>query len=144
LKAHLRKRGWRTLVADGESARDLKHFEPFIDREALDVLQPDIRAFGLTLQWELSRRLNGRPGVQPAAHNWGRFLGLPTQLVRGRGVPNFLIAEEDRSSDLFDTSAFVFREGRVRVPDVPGCGLVLREDVFKKRYAAQAWVVSQR
>jgi L-alanine-DL-glutamate epimerase-like enolase superfamily enzyme len=145
LKAYLRKRGWRTLVADGESAREVKHFEPFIDREALDVLQPDIRAFGLTLQWELSRRLKGRPGIKLAPHNWGSFLGLHMQLVLARGVPNFLIAEEDRSSsDLFDTSAFTFKAGQVRVPDVPGCGLVLREDVFKKAYAAQVWVVGKR
>jgi hypothetical protein len=28
------------------------------------------------------------------------------------------------------------------VPDTPGCGLVLREDVFKKKYQETAWVVS--
>src|SRR5262249_37783285 len=54
-----------------------------------------------------------------------------------------------RRRDPVGTSAVLFpggrvREGRVRVSDVPGCGLVLRQDVFKKRYAAQAWVVSQR
>ncbi|MCI0456942.1 MAG: mandelate racemase/muconate lactonizing enzyme family protein [Gemmataceae bacterium] len=143
LKEHLRKRGWNILVADGESAREIKHFEPFIERRALDVLQPDIRAFGLTLQWELSRRLKGVEGIRLAPHNWGSFLGLYMQLVLARGIPNFLMAEEDRSSsDLFDTSGFEFKGGRMRVPDTPGCGLVLREEVFKKRYAAQAWSVS--
>jgi D-galactarolactone cycloisomerase len=144
LKEHIRKRGWTTLVADGESAREVKHFEPFIERGALDVLQPDIRAFGLTLQWELSRRLKARPAIKLAPHNWGSHLGLHMQLVLARGIPNFLIAEEDIStSDLFDTSAFTFKDGRARVPDIPGCGLSLREEIFKKHYAAQAWVVEK-
>jgi D-galactarolactone cycloisomerase len=150
LKEHIRKRGWRTLVADGESAQEVKHFEPFIERDALDVLQPDMRRFGLTLQWELSRRLDARRAArrEPAAsdiklapHNWGSHLGLYMQLVLARGIPNFLMAEEDiSSSDLFDTSAFVFKDGRMQVPSVPGCGINLRDEIFKKRYAGQAWV----
>jgi D-galactarolactone cycloisomerase len=142
LKDYLRKKGWKTLVADGESARDVKHFEPFIEKEALDVLQPDIRAFGLTKQWELSRKVPARSGIKLAPHNWGSFLGLYMQLVLARGIPNFLIAEQDTStSDLFDTSAFVFKDGKVKVPDTPGCGLVLREDVFRRKYRRSAWVV---
>ena len=143
LKEYLRKKGWKTLVADGESARDVGHFDPFIEHEALDVLQPDMRALGITLQWELSRRALARPSIKLAPHNWGSFLGLYLQLVLARGIPNFLIAEEDRStSDLFDTSAFVMKDGRMSVPDTPGCGLVLREDVFQKTYREAAWVVS--
>lgn len=142
LQEHIRRRGWRTLVADGESAREVKHFEPFIERQALDVLQPDIRAFGLTLQWELARRLPDKSPIKLAPHNWGSFLGLYMQLVLARGIGSFLIAEEDvSSSDLFDTSAFVFKEGRVQVPSTPGTGLSLREEVFQKRYRDQAWVV---
>jgi D-galactarolactone cycloisomerase len=143
LKEYLRRKGWKTLAADGESAREVRHFDPFIEREALDVLQPDIRAFGLTLQWELSRKAATRPSIKLAPHNWGSFLGLYMQLVLARGIPNFLIAEEDRStSDLFDASAFVMKDGRMSVPDSPGCGLILREDVFKKKYQETAWVVS--
>ncbi|MCI0637933.1 MAG: mandelate racemase/muconate lactonizing enzyme family protein [Gemmataceae bacterium] len=143
LKDFLQKRRWNILVADGESAREVKHFDPYIEAGVLDVLQPDIRAFGFTLQWELSRRLKNKADIKLAPHNWGSFLGVYMQAVLARGIPNFLIAEQDTAtSDLFDASAFTFREGRMRVPDVPGCGLVLREDVFKKNYAAQAWTVS--
>lgn len=143
LKEYLRKKGWKTLAADGESAGDVQHFDQFIEHDALDVLQPDIRALGITLQWELSRKAAGKSSIKLAPHNWGSFLGLYMQLVLARGIPNFLIAEQDRStSDLLDTSAFVMKEGRMSVPDTPGCGLVLREDVFKKQYQETAWVVS--
>jgi L-alanine-DL-glutamate epimerase-like enolase superfamily enzyme len=65
------------------------------------------------------------------------------QAVLARGIPNFLSAEWDTStSDLFDTTAFTFRDGLLRVPDAPGCGLVLRDDVFSARYAGEAWTVS--
>jgi L-alanine-DL-glutamate epimerase-like enolase superfamily enzyme len=144
LKAFLRRKGWKTLVADGESAKEVGHFDAFIDREALDVLQPDIRAFGLTKQWELSRKAAANPSIKLAPHNWGSFLGLHMQLVLARGIGNFLIAEQDpAASDLFDTAAFEFKEGKVRVPDLPGCGLVLREDVFQAGYKSQAWGVSR-
>ena len=140
LKEYLHRKGWKTLIADGESVRDIEQFDPFIQAAAIDVLQPDIRALGLTLQWTLSRRLLARPGLRLAPHNWGSFLGFYMQLQLGRGVPNFLMAEQDRAkSDLFDTSAFVFREGKVRVPDLPGTGLILREDVFSAKYHEKAW-----
>jgi L-alanine-DL-glutamate epimerase-like enolase superfamily enzyme len=143
LKEYLRKKGWKTLVADGESAREVSHFDPYIEKKALDVLQPDIRAFGLTRQWELSRKIPAGSGIWLAPHNWGSFLGLYMQLVLGRGVSNFLMAEEDPSrSDLFDTSNWQFKDGKVKVPETAGCGLVLREDVFKKKYRPGAWVVS--
>ncbi len=142
LKAYLRKKGWKTLVADGENAREVNLFDPFIEKDALDVLQPDIRSFGLTRQWELSRKTAAKPNIQLAPHNWGSHLGLHMQLVLARGIPNFLIAEEDPStSDLFDTSAFRFKEGKMLVPDVAGCGLVLREKVFDDKYSKDAWVV---
>jgi L-alanine-DL-glutamate epimerase-like enolase superfamily enzyme len=142
LKRFLKQKGWKTLVADGESAREVNHFDPFIASDALDVLQPDIRSFGLTRQWELSRKIADKPQIKLAPHNWGSHLGLHMQLILARGIPNFLIAEEDRStSELFDTSIFEFKDGKMRVPDMPGCGLVLRDRVFKEKYAAKAWVV---
>jgi L-alanine-DL-glutamate epimerase-like enolase superfamily enzyme len=144
LKDEIARRGLKTLVADGESAREVDHFDPYLDAGALDVLQPDIRAFGLSLQWELSRRIeaSGTP-ARLAPHNWGSNLGVFMQAILARGIPNFLSAEWDTStSDLFDTSAFSFRDGLLRVPDTPGCGLVLRDDVFSARYASEAWTVS--
>jgi L-alanine-DL-glutamate epimerase-like enolase superfamily enzyme len=142
LKEYFREKGFATLVADGESARDISDLEPFASAAALDVFQPDIRAFGLSRQAVLARRLAINPALKLAPHNWGSYLGLYMQLVLARGTPNVLIAEQDTAaSDLFDTSAFEFKEGKIRVPDTPGCGLILREDVFKRSYLPLAWTV---
>lgn len=143
LKEHLRSKGWKTLVADGESAREVDHFDALLKAGVVDVVQPDIRAFGLTLQWAMSRRLTELcPTATLAPHNWGSHLGLPMQLTLARGIPNFGMAEQDTSaSDLFDATAWEFREGKMRVPDLPGCGLVVREDVFDAKYRGAAWSV---
>ena len=142
LKAYLRGKGDPALVADGESAGDLDDFDPLIAREAIDVYQPDIRGWGLTRLTALARKLAVHPPLKLAPHNWGSFLGLYMQVVLARAIPNFLMAEHDPStSDLFDTSAFTFQEGKLRVPDTPGCGLLLREDVYQSKYAKTAWTV---
>ncbi len=142
-KEFLRRKGYAALVADGESADDLDDFETLIAREAIDVYQPDIRRWGLTRICALARKLSVKPRLRLAPHNWGSFLGLYMQLVVAKAVPNFLIAEADPStSDLFDTSAYVFANGKMRLPNVPGCGLTLRDDVFRAKYAKDAWVVS--
>lgn len=145
LKEYLKAKGRTTLVADGESAREVGHFDPYLKAGAIEVLQADIRAFGLTLLWELSRRAtaSGNSALL-APHNWGSFLGVYMMVVLGRGIPNFLMAEQDTSSsDLFDTSGFVKKEGRMKVPGTPGCGLVLREDVFEAKYRKEAWTVGR-
>lgn len=143
LKKYLTERGRKTLIADGESADDIDDLVGLIDHEALDVFQPDIRRFGLTRQCALARKMALHPRLKLAPHNWGSFLGLYMQLTLARGVPNFLMAEQDPStSDLFDTSAFEFRNGKIRVPDViPGCAITIRQDVYEKKYAANAWSV---
>ena len=142
LKDYLKSKGWKTLVADGESADEANHFDGLVAAGAIDVLQADIRGFGLTLLTALSRRVAKAPGVTLAPHNWGSFLGVYMQAVLARGIPNFQMAEQDRAtSDLFDVSAFEFKDGLLRVPNAPGNGLVLREDVFRSKYAPTSWTV---
>jgi L-alanine-DL-glutamate epimerase-like enolase superfamily enzyme len=142
LKEYIHSKGWQTLLADGESAREVNHFDAYIEHEAMDVLQPDIRAFGLTRQWQLARQMAAKPRLKLAPHNWGSHLGLYMQLVLARGIANFLIAEQDTAtSDLFDTARYEFKDGKMKVPDLPGSGLVLREKVFREKYQKDAWVV---
>ena len=128
LKDWLRYRGWKTLVADGESAREPAHFAPYLEAKALDVLQGDIHVFGLGRLTELAR-LAKPAGATLAPHNWGSFTGLYLQLVLARGIPNFLIAEQDpAATEVFDVSAWELREGKMRVPDLPGLGMGFRPE----------------
>ena len=135
------QRGLATKLADGKSEHDPQILANLARAGALDILQPDIRALGLRLQCALSLAIADLPNVQIAAHNWGSYLGTFKMLQLGRGIGNFLIAELDRlQSDLFDESRWELHEGRMTVPDVPGCGLRLREEVFRERYLPTAWI----
>lgn len=136
------RRGLKTKLADGETEHDPQVLANLARTGALDILQPDIRALGLRLQCALSSQIADLPDVKIAAHNWGSYLGTFKMLQLGRGIGNFLIAEVDESrSDLFDDSEWDLNEGTMSVPDTPGCGLRLREEVFRARYLPTAWSV---
>lgn len=144
LKGHIASRGWKTKVADGESAGKVEHFDPYLKAAAIDVLQGDIRAFGLSELHEQSRRALACPGATLAPHNWGSFLGVYMQATLARGIPNFEMAEMDRAaSDLFDVSLYPLKDGLMGVPDVPGVGLSIRQDVYAAKYKAKAWAVGK-
>jgi D-galactarolactone cycloisomerase len=142
LRAWATRNGLKTLLADGESQRDPDALLAIARAGGLDVLQPDIRALGLSLQRKLARDLTGLPGLHLAPHCWGSYLGTFEMLQLARGIGNVMTCEVDpMTSDLFDDSDWVLRNGCISVPDRPGCGLVLREDVFLRKYLPAAWRV---
>lgn len=137
-------RGIRTLLADGESQHEPDALLAIARAGGLDVLQPDIRALGLSLQWRLARELRPLQGLHLAPHCWGSYLGTFAMLQLARGADGVMTCEVDRmTSDLFDDSEWPLRNGRMQVPDSPGCGLVLREEVFLRDYLPRAWRVGR-
>ena len=134
--------GLDTLLADGESEHDPAVLLAIAQAGGLDVLQPDIRALGLSLQWRLGRDVSSLPGVRLAPHCWGSYLGTFKMLQLARGSGEVMTCEIDpMTSDLFDDSDWGLKNGCMHVPDLPGCGLVLREDVFQRKYLPTAWRV---
>jgi D-galactarolactone cycloisomerase len=142
LRTWMMSNGIKTLLADGESQHDPDALLALARAGGADVLQPDIRALGLSLQWRLGQDLSNLPGVHLAPHSWASYLGTFKMLQLARGIDCVMTCEIDRmTSDLFDDSTWVLDNGCVYVPDEPGCGLVLREDVFRRKYLPGAWRV---
>ncbi|RKU38333.1 hypothetical protein C6495_00185, partial [Candidatus Poribacteria bacterium] len=81
--------------------------------------------------------------VQCAPHNWGSLLGFFLSLQFGKTIPHFLYGEvATLTSDVVDTSGFGFKDGFFTVPETPGLGLELNEDVYAERYAGkEEWQV---
>jgi L-alanine-DL-glutamate epimerase-like enolase superfamily enzyme len=139
-KKFLMDHGWKTLVADGESAREPQHFEPFVQARALDIMQPDMKAFGFNLQLQMDRMLQGTP-MRLAPHNWGSLLGFYMQLHLGRGIGTFFRAEHDPlTSELLSADGYQIIDGAVRVPEAPGFGLVLNREALAAQ-VKPAWQV---
>lgn len=142
LRTWIADHGLDVLLADGESEHDPEKLFELARAGGLDVLQPDIRALGLSLQWRLGRIMDQLPGAHLAPHCWGSYLGTYKMLQLARGVGEILTCELDpMTSDLFDDSEWRLREGRIHVPDRSGCGLILNEEVFRRQYLPAAWVV---
>jgi L-alanine-DL-glutamate epimerase-like enolase superfamily enzyme len=133
LKHFMRKRVWKTLLADGETQGDLDVFKPFIEAKAIDVLQGDMNHFGFEgilteAAWALPA------GIQVAPHNWGSLVGFYMQLHVGRAIKNLYMAENDPcSNDILVAAGYEIKDGHCTVPDVPGFGLTINQSEFRNK-----------
>jgi L-alanine-DL-glutamate epimerase-like enolase superfamily enzyme len=135
-KRFLRDRGLKTLVADGESAGDHRHFIPYLEARAFDVVQADMGRLGPT-EWFRLARLAEQHGALCAPHNWGWQFGYIVILHLGAAIPNFFMAETDPIVfDVYDTSALRFAQGIYTLPDLPGYAVTVNEEVYRRDYAA--------
>ncbi len=139
-KQFLRDSGLKTLLADGESARDHEHFIPYLGAKAFDVVQADMGRLGPT-EWFRLARLAEQHEARCAPHNWGWQFGYIVILHLGAAIPNLLACEIDPIVfDVYDTSALKFADGIYTLPDLPGYGVGVNEDVYKREYAAEETV----
>jgi len=132
LKRLIAARGWKTLLADGETEHDLAAFKPFVAAKAIDVLQADMNAFGI--EGILREAEMARPqGILVGPHNWGSLVGFTMQLHVGRAIGNFFRAEHDPlASDVLVAEGYQIADGACSVPDAPGFGLAIREANFAR------------
>lgn len=133
LKQFMRERGWKTLLADGETQSSLEVFKPFIDAKAIDVLQGDMNHFGF--EGILTEAAWAQPaGIQIAPHNWGSLVGFYMQLHVGRAIKNLYMAEHDPlANDVLLAEGYEIKDGSCSVPDVPGFGLKVNEPEFSSK-----------
>ena len=130
LKRFIRRHGWKSLVADGETQSKLDAYKPFIEARAIDIFQGDMNRF--SFEGILTEASWCRPqGLQVAPHNWGSLVGYYMQLHVGRAITNFYRAEHDPLSNaVLIADGYDIRNGSASVPDAPGFGLKIDEDKF--------------
>lgn len=130
LKQFMAEQGLKTLLADGEGVNDLGVYRPFVEARAIDVLQGRMSGFGI--EGILALAAMARPqGILVAPHNWGSLLSLYQQVHVGLVVPNFYLAEVDPlASSMLIAEGYKIDAGLCAVPDAPGFGLAIDENVF--------------
>ena len=126
-----------TLVAGGERQIGLWGFEPLLRGKLLDVVMPDIKyTGGYTGMLAVAHRAH-ECGVQFSPHN-------PTGPVCNMGslhacslVPNFLILERQSEGSIYDQIVIgdhpKMINGAYAVPQGPGLGITLNEEVLRSR-----------
>lgn len=125
LKAFMKQRGLKTLLADGENHHRLEGMKPWADAKAVDIYQADMNALGF--EQICAEAAMVRPaGGMIAPHNWGSLLGYYLQLQVGRAIDNFYRAEQDfMTNPALIADGYELKDGTSSVPDTPGLGLTL-------------------
>ncbi|MBW8042517.1 MAG: mandelate racemase/muconate lactonizing enzyme family protein [Planctomycetes bacterium] len=133
LKRFIRRHGWKTLIADGETQSKLDAYKPFIKARAIDIFQGDMNRFGF--EGILTEAGWCKPqGLQVAPHNWGSLVGYYMQLHVGRAITNFYRAEHDPLSNaVLIADGYEIRNGSASVPEAPGFGLKIDEEKFSQK-----------
>lgn len=133
LKQVIRAHKWSTLIADGETQQHPEQLKPFIDAQAIDILQGDMRCFGfegILTEAAWCREKN----LRVAPHNWGSLMGYFMQLHVGRAIDNFYRAEHDPlQSDVIRMPDIKITNGYTQISDTPGMGLIINEENFSQQ-----------
>jgi L-alanine-DL-glutamate epimerase-like enolase superfamily enzyme len=142
LKDRMARAGMKTLIADGESVREPKQFEPYLKpRRLIDVLQMDIRTGGFLGNMEMAR-MGEEAGAVSVPHNWGSQVGLYMGLHLAKAVRSVVAAEDDRSTcDVLHPEGYSFRDGHYTISNEPGLGLRVDEPTYQGKYSARQTVV---
>ena len=142
LHAWIEREGLSVHIADGEGQASPLLLE-FARDGFVDIIQYDIFSYGITNWLETGARLDGW-NVGTAPHHYGRHVGNYVSGHLAAAVDGFLFIEWDEvSTPGLDGSAYQVNEGQVLLPDAPGFGLALDEELFQQAVAANGFAVRQ-
>nr|WP_156607011.1 enolase C-terminal domain-like protein [Auraticoccus cholistanensis] len=123
LRRHLDEVSPSTRIAEGETSPDVDALLPVAGRGHVDVLLMDVMSYGLS-RWRALMPELVQLGVKASPHAWGRPLKTLYAAQLAAGLGNVDIVEGvPGTTDGVDTSAYLFAEGHLTVPDRPGFGL---------------------
>jgi L-alanine-DL-glutamate epimerase-like enolase superfamily enzyme len=128
-------------IAGGEMTRELYEFRDLIVEGALDVLQPDVALVGGITGLRRVGHMAADHNLVFTPHTWTNGMGVMAnaQLVAGMADAPFLEFPYDppewgldRRDYMLATPLDVGKDGYILLPDRPGMGYELAEDVLRK------------
>jgi L-rhamnonate dehydratase len=140
LKGWMAEQGLSTLIADGEGDAN-PHLLRWAQEGLVDVIQYDIFGHGLTHWLQTGHQLDGW-NARSAPHHYGGHYGNYAACHLAPALRGFTFVEWDEAvTPGLDTSAYSVQDGLVHVPALPGFGLMLEEDPFRRAVIANGWVM---
>lgn len=129
LKDWMAGEGLSVLIADGEGLASPRLLD-WAQQGLVDVIQYDIFSPGFSRWLELGPQLDSW-NVRSAPHHYGGFYGNYASPHLAAVIRRFTFVEWDEATvPGIDTSRYHIVEGRVEVPNAPGFGLELDEQLF--------------
>lgn len=143
----------RLHIAGGEMTRELHEFHTLLERECLDVYQPDaVCSLGMTRLQALAERVVAH-GCEFTPHTWGNGIGLlaNAHLTAGSVGASFIELPYDPPEWSPERRDFPLEEpirpdtdGRLRLGDEPGLGIHLDEALLERTAAGSTGYTHRR
>jgi L-alanine-DL-glutamate epimerase-like enolase superfamily enzyme len=123
-------------VAGGENGCSIFEFKHLIDADAVDIVQPDVTHAGGI--WEVKRiadyaYLHGKSVIP---HVFRSAVGMAAHLHLVAAIPNCPILEYQTIPNPLRKELFIeppeFKDGMLSIPDTPGLGVFINDDIIKK------------
>jgi galactonate dehydratase len=124
----------RVPIACGENIYTRYGFRPYLEKQAVSVIQPDMLKCGGLLESRKIAAMAEVYGIPIAPHGVATQLGKIAMAHICATVPNFKILEWanwEYGAQIADPVDY--REGYVNLPDKPGLGIELRQEVVNER-----------
>jgi L-alanine-DL-glutamate epimerase-like enolase superfamily enzyme len=123
-------------IAGGEVLTRRQSFQPFLERRAFDIVQPDVTKVGgiseeRRIAWAAEER-----GIRFIPHGWNTAVGLAADLHLAAAVPGTDLVEYLTGSPFIDEITAggwtLDADGMLAIPTAPGLGLTLDRDAVAK------------
>jgi L-alanine-DL-glutamate epimerase-like enolase superfamily enzyme len=123
-------------IATGEVLTRRQSFRPFLERHAVDIIQPDCtKCGGLTEAWRIAWMAYDH-NILWVPHGWNTAVGLAADLALVAAVPVARYVEYLTPSPYIEeivTEPFKLdAEGYLPIPEKPGLGIELNREALKK------------
>ena len=127
-------------IAGGEMNQGIHEFEIMLEKDCLDVYQPDATlAGGVIMSREVAARAQEK-GLLFSPHTWTTGVGFAINMHIAASVGNCPILEYPwvpdswsvEARDAMLTEPFLAKDGYVKLPAGPGLGVELDSDALKK------------
>lgn len=129
----------RVPIAAGENIYSRYGFRPFLEKQALSVIQPDMSKTGGLLETRKIAQMAEIYNVPMAPHGVASPLATMAYAHVCLTAPNVMLLEWTHYRNPLYTSLaqpVVLKEGFLEVPDTPGIGVALDDDAVKERTEA--------
>jgi L-alanine-DL-glutamate epimerase-like enolase superfamily enzyme len=123
-------------IATGEVLTRRQSFRPFLERGAVDIIQPDAtKCGGVSESWRIAW-MAYEHNILFVPHGWNTAIGLAADLALVASIPVARYVEYLTPSPYIEeiiTEPFKLdAEGFLPIPDLPGLGIELNREALKK------------
>jgi len=121
-------------IAGGENEGTVYGFASLLAQEAADILQPSVTKVGGVTEWRRVAALAAHHGKQIAAHSFyfGPGFAATLHLMAALPVCTYVEVAGCALEVPLLQEPFDFRDGTVGVPEGPGLGVTLNQEVLEK------------